>query len=154
MQTAKEIMTKPALSARETDTVKAVLELLAEKRISGVPVVDEDEIVIGVISDTDIIRYAHQISVVPLSNLSGWISPYAEISDLASMRKGFDLLHRTDVSQIMTKKVYTVHEDAPANEVAELMNRRKINRVPVVDSDHKLKGILTRSDMVQCMANL
>ena len=154
MQTAKEIMTKPALNARETDTVKAVLELLAEKRISGVPVVDEDEIVIGVISDTDIIRYAHQISVVPLSNLSGWISPYAEISDLASMRKGFDLLHRTDVSQIMTKKVYTVHEDAPANEVAELMNRRKINRVPVVDSDHKLKGILTRSDMVQCMANL
>ena len=154
MQTAKEIMSKPALSARETDTVKAVLELLAEKRISGVPVVDEDGKVIGVISDTDIIRYAHQISVVPLSNLSGWISPYVEISDLASMRKGFDLLHRTDVSQIMTKKVYTVHEDDPANEVAELMNRRKINRVPVVDSEDKLKGIVTRSDMVQCMANL
>lgn len=154
MQTAKEIMTKPVLSARETDMVKAVLELLAEKRISGVPVVDEDGKVIGVISDTDIIRYAHQISVVPLSNLSGWISPYAEISDLASMRKGFDLLHRTDVSQIMTKKVYTVHEDAPANEVAELMNRRKINRIPVVDSEDKLKGIVTRSDMVQCMANL
>ncbi|MBM4236607.1 MAG: CBS domain-containing protein [Firmicutes bacterium] len=154
MQTAKEIMTKPALSARETDTVKAVLELLAEKRISGVPVVDEDEKVLGVISDTDIIRYAHQISIVPLSNLSGWISPYAEISDLASMRKGFDLLHRTDVSQIMTKKVYTVHEDAPAKEVAELMNRHKINRVPVVDTDNKLKGIVTRSDMVQCMANL
>jgi CBS domain-containing protein len=154
MQTAKEIMTKPALSARGTDTVKAVLELLAEKRISGVPVVDEDEKVIGVISDTDIIRYAHQISVVPLSNLSGWISPYAEVSDLASMRKGFELLHRTDVSQVMTKKVYTAHEDAPANEVAELMNRRKINRVPVVDSDDKLKGIITRSDMVQCMAKL
>jgi CBS domain-containing protein len=91
---------------------------------------------------------------VPLSNLSGWISPYAEVSDLASMRKGFDLLHRTAVSQVMTKKVYTAHEDAPANEVAELMNRRKINRVPVVDSDDKLKGIITRSDMVQCMAKL
>ncbi len=154
MQTAKEIMTKPALSAREADTVKAVLELLAEKRISGVPVVNEDGKVIGVISDTDIIRYAHQISVVPLSNLSGWISPYAEVSDLASMRKGFELLHRTAVSQIMTKKVHTVHEDAPANEVAEMMNRRKINRVPVVDSDDKLKGIVTRSDLVQCMAKL
>jgi len=53
MQTAKEIMTKPALSARGTDTMKEVLELLAEKRISGVPVVDEDEKVIGVISDTE-----------------------------------------------------------------------------------------------------
>ncbi len=154
MQTAKEIMSKPALSARETDMVKAVLELLAEKRISGVPVVDEDGKVIGVISDTDVIRYAHQISVVPLSNLSGWISPYADVSDLASVRKGFDLLHRTAVDQIMTKKVHTIHEDAPANEVAKLMNRRKVNRVPVVDSDGKLKGIVTRSDVVQCMANL
>ncbi len=154
MKTAKEIMTKPALSVKSSDMVKSVLELLAEKKISGVPVVDDSHMVIGIISDTDIIRYAHQISVVPLSNLSGWISPYADVSDLASVRKGFEMLHRTAVEQIMTKKVYTANQDAPANEVAELMNRRKINRVPVVDADGKLVGIITRSDMVQCMANL
>ncbi len=154
MQTAKEIMTRPALSVRETGTVKEVLELLAEKKISGVPVVGEDEKIIGIISDTDIIRYAHQISVVPLSNLSGWISPYADISDLARVRTGFDLLHRTNVKQIMTKKVFSIRGDAPASEVAELMNRRKINRVPVVDTEGRLVGIITRSDVVQCMANL
>jgi CBS domain-containing protein len=154
MKKAKEIMTKPALGVHSSDTVKSVLELLAEKRISGVPVVDENNKIIGIISDTDILRYAHQISVVPLSNLSGWISPYADISDLASVRKGFELLHRTTVEQIMTKKVYSADQDAPANKVAELMNRRKINRVPVVDADGKLVGIITRSDMVQCMANL
>ncbi|MFU8794551.1 MAG: CBS domain-containing protein, partial [Dethiobacteria bacterium] len=60
----------------------------------------------------------------------------------------------TRVGQIMTKKVYTINEDAQAKEVALLMNRRKINRVPVVDSDGKLVGIITRSDMVQCLANL
>lgn len=154
MQTAKEIMTSPSLSVTEDQTVKEVLGLLAEKRISGFPVVDQENKIIGIISDTDIIRYSHTINVIPLSNLSGWISPYADISDLASMRKGFDMLHTTRVGQIMTRKVFTINEDAPATEVALLMNRRKINRVPIVDSDDKLVGIVTRSDMVQCMVNL
>ncbi len=154
MQRVKEIMTSPAMSVTENQMVKEVLELLAEKRFSGFPVVDEDNKVIGVISDTDIIRYSHTINVIPLSNLSGWVSPYADIADLASMRKGFDMLHTTSVGQIMTKKVYTINEDEPATEAAKLMNRRKINRIPVVDKDGKLVGIITRADMVQCMANL
>ncbi len=154
MQTAKDIMTAPALSVTGDQTVREVLEMLAEKKISGFPVVNEENQVIGIISDTDIIRYSHTINVIPLSNLSGWVSPYADISDLASMRKGFDMLHTTSVSQIMTKKVYTIMEDEAATDVAKLMNKRKINRVPVVDAAGKLVGIITRSDMVQCMANL
>jgi len=154
MYKAKEIMSAPAISVNENQTLQEVLELLAKHRFSGVPVVDAENKVIGVISDTDIIRYSHQINVIPLSNLSGWISPYADISDLASIRKGYELLTKTKTSQVMTKKVYTVNEDAEANEVAQLMNRRKINRVPVVNSEGKLVGIITRADMVQCMAKL
>jgi CBS domain-containing protein len=153
MQTAKDIMTAPVTSATEDQSLKEVLELLAKERFSGVPVVDKDGKAVGVISDTDIIRYSQQLSVIPLSNLSGWISPYAEISDLASMRKGVDLLHKTTVSQVMTKKIYTILQDASASDVAKLMNRRKINRVPVVDENGKLVGIITRADIVQCMAN-
>jgi CBS domain-containing protein len=154
MYKAKEIMSAPAISVNENQTLQEVLELLAKHRFSGAPVVDAENRVIGVISDTDIIRYSHQINVIPLSNLSGWISPYADISDLASIRKGYELLTKTKTSQVMTKKVYTVNEDAEANEVAQLMNRRKINRVPVVNSEGKLVGIITRADMVQCMAKL
>lgn len=154
MYKAKEIMSAPAISVNENQTLQEVLELLAKHRFSGAPVVDAENRVIGVISDTDIIRYSHQINVIPLSNLSGWISPYADISDLASIRKGYELLTKTKTSQVMTKKVYTVNEDAEANEVAQLMNRRKINRVPVINSEGKLVGIITRADMVQCMAKL
>jgi CBS domain-containing protein len=154
MQTAKDIMTTPVLGVTVNQTVKEVLELLAEKRISGFPVVNDEKKIVGIISDTDIIRYSHTINVIPLSNLSGWVSPYADIADLASMKKGFDLLHTTLVSQIMTKKVYSAKESSPVTEVAKLMNKHKINRVPIVDDDDKLVGIITRSDMVQCMANL
>lgn len=154
MYKVKEIMSAPAISVDENQTLQDVLELLAKHRFSGVPVVDAEDKVIGIISDTDIIRYSQQINVIPLSNLSGWISPYADISDLASVRKGFEMLTKTKVSQVMTKKVYTITEDAEAKDVAQLMNRRNINRVPVVDSAGKLIGIVTRADMVQCMTKL
>ncbi len=154
MYTAKEIMSSPAVSVNVEQTLQDVIEILAKNRFSGVPVVDNENKVIGVISDTDIIRYSHQVSVVPLSNLSGWISPHVDIADLATMRKGFELLHKTKVNQVMTKKVFTIHEGDTATEVAQLMNKRRINRVPVVDDDGKLVGIVTRSDMVQCMAKL
>ncbi len=154
MHTVKDIMSSPAISLNEEQPLQDVLELLATHCFSGVPVVDADNKVIGVISDTDIIRYSQSINIIPLSNLSGWISPYADISDLASVRKGLELLHKTKIGQVMTKKVYTIGEDATATDVAQIMNRRKINRVPVVDNNEKLVGIVTRSDMVQCMAKL
>jgi CBS domain-containing protein len=154
MYTAKEIMSSPAVFVNVEQTLQDVIEILAKNRFSGVPVVDNENKVIGVISDTDIIRYSHQVSVVPLSNLSGWISPHADISDLATMRKGFELLHKTKVNEVMTKKVFTIHEGDTATDVAQLMNKRRINRVPVVDDDGKLVGIVTRGDMVQCMAKL
>lgn len=154
MFTAKEIMSSPAVSIKKDQTVKKALDVLAERNFSGLIVVDEDGKVIGVISDTDIIRYSQQKSVIPQSSFSFWTSPYTEIDDIASIREGFEMLHRTLINQVMTKKVYTVKEDTPATDVAKLMNRRNINRVPVIDDDGKLVGIITRSDVVQCLANL
>lgn len=149
---AKDIMSTPAVSISGEQTLKEAIDLLAEKRISGFPVVDEQDQVIGIISDTDIIRYSQKISVVPHTTLSGWISPYANVEDLASMKKGYDLLGKTRVKEIMTKKVHTVTEDTEAPDVAKLMSKRNVNRIPVVDSTGKLTGIVTRADMVQCMA--
>jgi len=154
MYKAKDIMSEPAISTTEDKSLQEVLEMMAENNFSGIPVVDTDNKVIGIISNTDIIRYSQQTSVIPLSNLSGWISPYADISDLASVRKGFEMLRKTKVGQIMTKKVFTVSADTDATEIAKLMNQRKINRIPIVDNGGKLVGIVTRGDMVQCMAKL
>ncbi len=149
---AKDIMSTPPISISGEETLKEAIELLAEKQISGFPVVDEKNKVIGIISDTDIIRYSQKLSIVTHTSLSGWVSPYIDVDDLASMRKGYDLFGKTKVKEIMTKKVFSVHEDADAPDVAKLMNRRNINRIPVVNNDGSLVGIVTRADMVQCMA--
>ena len=154
MQKAKDIMSSPPVSIPEDNTLKDAIELLAKNRFSGVPVVNSVGKIVGIISDTDIIRYSEKVEVVPTTNLTGWISPYADVSALATMRKGMETLHQTRVGEVMTKKVYTVNEEAEATDIARLMNRRNINRIPVVDSENKLVGIVTRADMVRCMAKL
>ncbi len=152
MYKAKDIMSSPAISISGEKTLKEAIEILAEKQISGFPVVDDQNKVVGIISDTDIIRYSQKLSIVTHTSLSGWVSPYSDIGDLASMRKGYDLLGKTQVKEVMTQKVHSVNEDADAPDVAKLMSRRNINRIPVVNNDGKLVGIVTRADMVQCMA--
>jgi len=154
MQKARDIMSSPPISIHEDKTLREAIELLAEHRFSGLPVVNNEGKIVGIISDTDIIRYSEKIKVVPHTNLSGWISPYVDVSTLATMRKGMDSLHQTRVSEVMTKKVFTVNEEAEATDIARLMNRRNINRIPVVDGNNKLVGVVTRADMVQCMAKL
>ena len=149
---AREIMTTPVVSVTGEHTIKEVVDLLAGNHFSGCPVVDSDNKVIGIISDTDIVRYSQQVNVIPFTDLSGWISPYADIADLATLRKGIDQLATTRVADVMTKKVFTAREDTPAPEIAALMIRRKINRVPIVDAEEKLIGIVTRADLVHHMA--
>ena len=154
MLKAKDIMTTDVTSVTEDKTLQDVIELMSGPCISGLPVVDKDHKVVGVISDTDIVRYSQKISVVPLANLSGWISPHTDVSDLIAIRKGRENLHHTKVSEVMTKKVYTTNEEVPVNEVARLMNKKNINRVPIVNKQGVLVGIISRADIVRGMAKI
>jgi len=149
---AKDIMTASTIAIKQDDNVKTALDLLAKHNISGLPVVDEEQQVIGIISGSDILRYSQQKKVIPKSSSSFWVSPYTETEDIAMVRSGFEILHRTLISDVMTGKVYTVHEDAPISEVAKLMINRTINRVPVVNGEGKLVGIISRADIVKFMA--
>jgi len=151
---ARDIMTREVVTVTEQNTLQDVVELLSKHRFGGLPVVDENYRLKGVISVTDIVHYSEKIDVVPLVNLSGWVSPYADTNSLFYLRKGEDALNYTMVGDIMRRKVFTAKEDQPLNEVARLMKRRRINRVPIVDHDHILVGIVTRSDIVQGISQL
>ena len=87
-KTARDIMTVPVVSITGSATLKEAAELLSNQDFSGVPVVDEQNKLIGILSETDLVRYADQVAVVPLTNLSRWISPHAEMKDLVALRQG------------------------------------------------------------------
>ena len=149
---ARDIMSVSTISVSKNNNVKVALDLLAEHNISGLPVVDDEGKVVGIISGSDILSYSHQKNVVPKTSSSFWISPYTESDDIDIIRSGFEVLHRTAIEQVMTKKVFTVKEDAAISDVAKLMISKTINRVPVVDDAGKLLGIISRADLVKLMA--
>jgi len=149
---ARDIMVSSVITVKKNQTVKEALDLLAKHNLSGLPVVDDAEIVVGIISDTDIMQYSYLKQFVPKTSLSPWLSPYLNTDDAAIILNGIEILHRTLIETVMTKKVHTVTEETPITEIAKLLIKRKINRVPVVNHHNNLVGIITRTDLVKYMA--
>ncbi|MFF8381631.1 CBS domain-containing protein [Streptomyces sp. NPDC015661] len=107
------LMTGGVVSATPATSFKEVAKLLAEHDISGVPVVDEDDRVLGVVSESDL------------------------------------LAHREPTAQgLMTAPAVTVHAEQSAADAARLMVRRGVERLPVVDEEERLVGIVTRRDLL------
>lgn len=149
---ARDIMSVSTITVKKNQTVKEALDLLAKHNVSGLPVIDDDGRVVGIISGTDIMRYSQLKQVLPKTGGLFWISPYSGSDDIESIRQGVDILHRTQIEMVMTKKVYTVTEETPISDIAKLLIKRNINRVPVVNQHNRLSGIITRADLVKFMA--
>lgn len=122
---ASDVMIKDVITVNEKTPLKEVTKIFGEKRITGVPVVNDADELVGVLSETDIIRKT--------SNIGAW-SP-----NLAG--------------QIMTKPAVTVSPDETLQKVCELMENRRIHRV-VVGDDSGIKGIITTMDILKAIANL
>lgn len=152
ISTAGQMMTTQVMSIGPDDSIEKAVNILAENDISGLPVVDEGNKVIGMISSSDIVKFSSKLHVVPLIASSGWVSPYADLSAMNSYSKGYELLTSRKVSDIMTKKVITVQETATGEEVARIISRKKVNRLPVTDIKGTLVGIITRSDLIDSLS--
>ena len=141
MTTVREVMTAPVLSVRLTTPLKDVARLLVDNRISGLPVVDVDGTVLGVVSEADFLIKESGDRIVrhrPLSRLLG---------DSRQTRRQLDKVHATRAADAMTAPAITIDANRPIVEAARLMTQRKVNRLPVVDGD-RLVGIVTRADLV------
>ncbi len=151
---AKDVMNSPAITVHEDDSLKDVINLFAEYDISGAPVVNDNLKLVGIITERDIINFSNKTHVVSLINTSAWVSPHTDINELTKCRKGFELISSTKVKNQMSKKVYSVKEDTPGAQVAAIMKRRSVERIPVVDENDQVRGIITRTDLVNKIAEL
>jgi CBS domain-containing protein len=144
--TAKEVMTAPACAVRAETPLEEVAKLLAERHISGVPVVDEPGHVIGIVTEADLIDEHKREWLIPRTALYG-LFPIPEDVLMKSYEGGRGLTAR----DVMTKKVTTASEDTSFHELADMMVMRHINRVPIV-REGKLVGIVCRGDLVRALA--
>jgi len=140
-----DIMTAKPVTIGQQATVQELADLLRTHRVSGVPVVDDAHKLVGVVTDGDLVaqdadlHFPHYIQF-----LDGLIY-------LESMKKFEERLNKAlgaTVADIMSAHAYSVHKDDVMSAVATLMNKHKINLVPVVDDAHKLVGVVTRHDVI------
>jgi CBS domain-containing protein len=140
---------------KSTDKIVDVAQVLRNNKISGAPVVNEENHVIGILSEGDIMRmlefHSPKINLIlpaPLDLIELPVKMKHEMDELAEdMERASSVL----IGDIMTKKVVTISKDAQIADAAELMDSHHIKRLPVVDENHKLIGIVTRGDIIGAM---
>jgi CBS domain-containing protein len=140
---------------KSTDKIVDVTQVLRNNKISGAPVVNEENHVIGILSEGDIMRmlefHSPKINLIlpaPLDLIELPVKMKHEMDELAEdMERASSVL----IGDIMTKKVVTISKDAQIADSAELMDSHHIKRLPVVDENHKLIGIVTRGDIIGAM---
>lgn len=151
----EDIMQKEVIKFNELDKIVDVAQSFRDNKISGAPVVDENNHVVGIISEGDIMRlieiHSPKINLIlpaPLDLIELPIKMKYELDEVAEdMQKAGS----TVIDQIMTKKIIKVKPDSSVTDAAKLMDSHKIKRLPVVDDDGKLVGILTRGDIIGSM---
>lgn len=147
---AKDIMTTDVIVAKKGDTISEVANILISGKIGGLPVVDDDNRVVGIISETDIIKKEKKVHSTPFINvLEGIIF----LDDFNKMEQDLKRIAAYKVEDLMSKNIVKVYEDDTFDIVANIMISKSINRVPVVDEDNKLKGIICRYDIIKAMYN-
>jgi len=147
---AKDIMTTDVIVANKNDIIANVANLLIKEKIGGLPVVDEENKVVGIISETDIMKKeSHVDSPRMLNFLQGIIF----LDDLKRFEDEMRAIAAYKVEDLMSKDIIKVNENDTFDYVANLMINKSINRVPVVDKDNFLKGIICRYDIIKAMYN-
>ncbi len=147
---AKDIMTSDVIVANKNDKVSEVANLLIKEKIGGLPVVDEDNKVVGIISETDIMKKeTHVESPRAINILQGIIF----IDDMKKLEEDMKIIAAYKVEDLMSKDIVKVNENDTFDHVANIMIKESINRVPVIDNLGKLKGIICRYDIIKAMYN-
>ena len=144
---AMDVMTTDVITVDPDMTIQALASRLAERGISGAPVVNPSGSLVGIISEGDLLHRA-EIGTARRHRerrRSWWLDHFA--SDLA---REYVKSHGRTVNDIMTRDVVTVTEDTDLGEVAELLEEKRIKRVPVMRAG-KIVGIISRANIVRAV---
>lgn len=144
---ASDIMIPDVITVGPDSSIQDVAQILVSKRISGLPVVDPGGRLIGIVSEGDLLWRAESGTE---HTRSWWLTLLMGRESLAAE---FVKEHARRVRDVMTRDVITATPDTPVSEIAGILEKNRIKRVPIVQ-DGKLVGIVSRANLVQALAGL
>lgn len=144
---AKDVMTKTVISVGPDDTILHAIRLMLQNKVSGLPVVDTSEQLVGVVTEGDFLRRGETGT---MHRPPRWIEFLMGMGPLAAE---YAQSNGRKVHEVMTSEVLTVTEDASLEDIVNLMERYHIKRVPVL-RENKIVGIVSRANIVRAVATV
>jgi len=143
----KEIMSKKVIYAKSGDDLQKVLGLLVKHKISGLPVVDKNKKVVGVVSETDLLKAIDIYSGINTPEMFSLVISALRSETFESMKKSLKVFMKQKVIRYM-KKPITIEMKEDVYNVMRMMNKHDIDRL-IVTEKGRLKGIITRQDIIK-----
>ena len=142
-------MTTDVLSFRPTDSVESAARALSERRLGGAPVIDDDGTVLGLLEDDDLIVQDTRLHFPTVISVFG---AYLELpSSLERFESDLRKAVGATVADVMDAAAPTCRPDDTLESVATVLHERNASRLPVVDDDGRLIGIVSRGDLVRAI---
>ena len=142
---ARDVMVAPVITVKPASSVRELAQILLKNHISAVPVVDDQGKLVGIVSEGDLMRRAEAGTE---RRRPWWLLLIIGEETLAGE---YVKSHAREVGDVMTYDVITAAPDTPLDQIATLMERNSIKRVPIV-RDGQLVGIISRANLIQAVA--
>lgn len=142
---ASDVMTRNVISVPPDATIAAAVELMLERGISGLLVVDSSGTLVGIVTEGDLLR---RDEIGTRRQRSWWLRLIASPSRQAA---DFTRTHGRKVADVMTRDVLAVDAAAPLSDIVALMEEHRVKRVPVLDGD-RVVGVVSRADLLRALS--
>ena len=148
-KTILDVMTPNPITVKRDTDLKDAIALLADNKISGLPVVDDENYLIGILSESDLMWQESGVEPPP------YIMILDSIIYLQNPSRYEKQIHKAlgqTVGEVMSQKPMTITSDKTIKQAAHTLHHKDIRRLPVLDSEGKVIGILTQGDIIRAMA--
>jgi len=148
-KTVADVMSRDPIVVRAETPLKEAIQILAERHISGLPVVDDVGKLVGIISETDLMW--QETGVTPPAYIM-FLDSVIYLKNPATYERDLHKALGQTVGEVMSQNPITISPDKTLREAAQLMHDRSVHRLPVLDSASQVIGVLTRGDIIRAMA--
>jgi CBS domain-containing protein len=148
-KTVAEVMTPKPISVNPQTPLQEAIKLLAEKKISSLPVIDDSGKLVGTLSDTDLMWQEAGVDAPPYFM---FLDSVIYLQNPARHEKELHKALGQTVAEVMSDRSITITGDRSLRQAAHLMNEKKVGCLIVVEDDRAI-GIITRGDIIRVMAN-
>ena len=146
MKTARDIMTEKVISVQPDTLISELAKIFLDNNISGVPVIDENNRVLGIVTESDLIFHSKRLKVPAVLTI---LDSFIFLDSPEKMEQELRKIAAASVTDIYTSPAVSITPDTPLDEIASLMTDKKIHTLPVLNDNGEMIGVVGKKDIIR-----